>query len=97
MFGFTVEDVLNWQFEIFECTIEVWVDGRIHSNTVQAPRIVIQQNFLELVQQAVNDNKPVRIKLSRMVECFNEWTGETKMREASIAFMNRPYVDKVGV
>lgn len=97
MFEFTVDDVLNGQFDIFECTIEIDVAGNIHRNTVQAPRILIQQDFLQLVQQAVNDNKPVKIKLSRMIECENEWTGEVKLREASIAFMNRSYVDNVGV
>lgn len=95
MFGFTVEDVLNGQFDIFECTIEIWVDGRIYSNTVQAPRALIVQDFLQLVQQVINDSKSVGVKLSIMVECFNEWTGETKMREASIEFMNRPYVDNM--
>jgi len=97
MFGFTVEDILTGQFEIFECTIEIDVAGNIHRNTVQAPRILIQQDFLRLVQQAVNDNKPVKVKLSRMVECENDWTGEVKLREASVAFMNRSYVDNVGV
>lgn len=97
MFGFTVEDILTGQFEIFECTIEIDVAGNIHRNTVQAPRILIQQDFLRLVQQAVNDNKHVKVKLSRMVECENDWTGEVKLREASVAFMNRSYVDNVGV
>ena len=93
MFGFTVEDVFYGQFEIFECTIEVEASGNIYRNIVQAPRALIVQDFLQFVQQAINDSKSVRVKLSMMVECFNEWTGEVKMREASVKFMNKRYVE----
>lgn len=93
MFGFSVEDVLNEQFEIFNCVIEIEVVGQVQVQQVQAPRMVIQQQFMQLVQQAANDSRSVRVKLSRQVECVNEWTGETKMREAGIEFMNKRYVD----
>lgn len=95
MFGFNVEDVLNEQFEIFDCVIEVEVVGQVQVQQIQAPRMIIQQQFLQLVQQAANDSRSVRIKLSRQVECVNEWNGETKMREASIEFMNKRYVDNI--
>lgn len=95
MFGFNVEDVLNEQFEIYDCVIEVEVVGQIQVQQIQAPRIIIQQQFLQLVQQAVNDSRSVRVKLSRQIECENKWTGEIKMREASIAFMNKRYVDNM--
>lgn len=95
MFGFTVEDVLNGQFDIFECSIWVEVSGKIYRNIVQAPRALIVQDFLQLVQRAINDDKSVRVKLSRMVECANDWTGEVKMREASVEFMNKRYVENM--
>lgn len=95
MFGFNVDDILTEQFEVLDCVLEVEVVGQVQRQQIQAPKIIIQQQFLDLVQQAVNDSRSVRIKLSRMVECEDEWTGEIKMREASIQFMNRRYVDNM--
>ena len=96
MFGFSVEDVLNEAFgAIYDCLIEVEVTGQIQKQMIQAPRMVIQQQFLQLVQQAANDSRSVRIKISGQVECCNEWTGEVKMRDSSIEFMNKRYVDNM--
>lgn len=96
MFGFNVEDVLNEAFGgVYDCVIEVEITGQIQTQMIQAPRMMIQQQFLQLVQQAVNDSRSVRVKLSRQVECENEWTGEVKMREASIEFMNKRYVENM--
>ena len=96
MFGFNVEDVLNEAFGgVYDCVIEVEITGQIQTQMIQAPRMMIQQQFLQLVQQAVNDSRSVRVKLSRQVECENEWTGEVKMREASVEFMNKRYVDNM--
>lgn len=96
MFGFNVEDVLNEAFgSIYDCLIEVEITGQVQRQQIQAPSMVIQQQFLQLVQQAVNDSRSVRVKLSRLVECENEWTGEVKMRDLSIEFMNKRYVDNM--
>ena len=86
-------NVFTEQFDVYDCMFEVEVNGVKQMQRVRAPRILIEQQFMSFVQDAASDRRPVKITLSREVECVSDWTGECFVRENSITFKNRYYED----
>lgn len=89
MFG----DMFANQLTMYECSFDVEVDGERQIQQMTAPRIMIEQQFMQLMQNAAQDRRPVRIVLSRDVDCVDKWTGEEFVRECSIEFKNKSYVN----
>lgn len=89
MFGFHMN--FGEQFETFDCVIEVNVNGEVQRSGMSAPRIIIEQQFMSLVQQAAQANAPVIVTLSRNVPVYNEFDGNWIERESSITFSNSYY------
>lgn len=96
MFGFNAGDVGKGCFDVIECTVETDVGGDVRTYRYRNTRKTLQDYFFGFVRRSISDIVPVKIKMYRTVECENEWTGEIKQREASITFMNKAYVDKIG-
>ena len=59
---------------IFDAKIEIYVgDSLVQSDNLQAPQIVIEQNYLRLVQQIVADkSRPMSIKLSVAKDIYDD-------------------------
>lgn len=95
MFGFNINfgGSFDEMFDTFDCIFYVEVDGESRTQKMQAPRIMIEQQFMQLMQDAAGDKRPVRVTLSRDVDCFDKWTSEKFVRECSIEFKNRRYID----
>lgn len=83
----------NDQFEIKVCTFEIDNNGSIQQQMIQAPKMIIVQQFLSLIQQSINANEPVRVKISTMVPIYSDKSGYRDM-ESSIEFKNNAYLDK---
>lgn len=78
--------------EIFNCTLEVKANGETRAISMQAPRPVIEHEFLRLVQDASRLPKPISIKLSRMVPIYSEIDKCWKNIENSITYENPTYL-----
>lgn len=83
----------NDQFEIKACTFEIDNNGSIQQQMIQAPKMIVVQQFLSLIQQTINANEPVRVKISTMVPIYSDKSGYRDM-ESSIEFKNNAYLDK---
>ena len=83
----------NGQLEIKSCAFEIENNGFAQQQTMQAPKMIIVQQFLALIQQAINTNERVRIKMSTMVPVYSDKSGYRDM-ESSIEFKNNLYLDK---
>ena len=95
MFGFNVNfGGMGEQFETFDCMIDIEENGNKQRQRMQAPRIMIQQQFTSLVQQAAQANHPVKVRLSRMSQVYDEFgalayeNGKPLERELYISFSN---------
>ena len=84
------------QMEVFECTFDIEVEDRIQHQTVQAPRVVLEQQFLGLAQQAAKSNKPMRVKMSRQISIYDNFDKKWIVRENSVAFANNAYIKVKG-
>ncbi len=58
---------------------------------MQAPRVLIEQKFLSLVQQAANNPNPISVKLMRKVPIYDNFDDKWIERENSVLFMNHAY------
>lgn len=75
-------------FDFYDCAFKIELVDGIQQNNIQAPRIMIEQQFMSLVQQAAQSSLPVKIILSRIVPVYDEFNGEWIEREVSISFSN---------
>ena len=92
MFGFNVNfGGIDERFETFECMIDIETNGNKQRQRIQAPRIMIEQQFMSLVQQAVQADRPVKVILSRMVPVYDEFNDKWIEIENYIAFENNMY------
>ena len=85
------------QFNIHDVSIEVETDGQVQYHNMQAPEIMIVQQFLSLIQQAVNTNIPVRITMATMVPVYSDKITEYRNMKSTLEFKNDAYLDKVNV
>ncbi len=81
------------QMDIFVCSFEINANGVIHRQTVQAPRVVLEQQFMSLMEQAYHDPNPVMVKMSRPIDIWDPFDKKMIRRENSIVVKNSAYVD----
>lgn len=73
-------------FETFICTFEIEHNGQKSTQTIQAPRMVIEQQILSLAQQAARAAGHIKVKVSRKVPIYDNFKGEWIELENSITF-----------
>lgn len=79
------------QFETYACQLEIEVDGHIQRQTIEAPRMFIEQQFLSLVGQAASSAQPVRIRLSRTEQIWSQYDQRHLPQEYDLEFTNNAY------
>ena len=76
------------EMEMFEVIFEITNGNRKSIQRMQAPRIMIEQQFLQLAEQAYRSTDPIRIVLKREEPIYNNFTNEWVNREYSITYDN---------
>lgn len=80
-------------FNTFECTLEIYQGDDVQTRPVNEPVYAIQQEFLQLIQQAGQIGTPVKIKLFRDDPIWDPFEGRMRDVENSISFMNNAWRD----
>ena len=80
------------QMEIFECTFDIEIENRIQRDVMRAPRAALEQQFISLVEQAAQSDKPIKVKMSRKVPIYDNFDDIWIERENSVAFANNAYI-----
>lgn len=83
---------INQSMEIYACTIEIEQNGNVQRTIIEAPRIMLEQQFINLVEQAANSHNPIRVKISREVPIYNNFNNEWTKIENNIVFENNAYI-----
>lgn len=83
----------NRMMEVFAVTFEVEMNNKIQKQTMQAPRIMLEQQFVSLVQQAYESRVPVRVKMSMTVPIWIQFENRWVDREHSVEFTNQAWQD----
>lgn len=82
--------------DLYDVIFEITEGNNIRKQQMQAPRIIIEQQFLQLMQQAANVQVPVKIKLKRTEQIYDSFDQKFVDRENSITFMNNTYIQLKG-
>ena len=83
-------------FELFNVKFEITEGENIRTQQMQAPQMLIEQQFLQLIQQAMKIQIPIKIKLSRTEQVYDNFDQKFVDRENSITFMNNTYIQLKG-
>lgn len=78
--------------DLYDVIFEITEGDNIRKQQMQAPRIIIEQQFLQLMQQAANVQILVKIKLSQTEQIYDNFDQKFVDRENNITFMNNAYL-----
>ena len=84
----------NEQFEIKECSFDIESNGHTDHQVMQAPKMVIIQQFLSLIQQAINTDIPVRITMATMIPVYSDKIAGYRNMKSMLEFKNNACLDK---
>ena len=82
--------------DLYDVIFEITEGDSVRKQQMQAPQIIIEQQFLQLMQQAANVQIPVKIKLSRTEQIYDNFDQKFIEQENSITFMNNAYTAQRG-
>ena len=82
------------QLEIKECSFDVESNGHTDHQVMQAPKMVIIQQFLSLIQQAVSTDSPARITMTTMVPVWIDKIAGYRNMKSTLEFKNNAYLHK---
>ena len=60
----------------------------VHSQQLSAPPEILQAQFMQLVQQIANKSQPMKIRMVRYENVWNQFDNEWKRLELSVEFKN---------
>lgn len=79
-------------FEMYEVTFETYLENKmVNKQAMQAPKQIIMANFVQLMNQAKNDRRPIKIRLTRQEVILDDFKKE-KVLEHEVAFSNNAMV-----
>lgn len=81
------------QLEMYDVEIDIEVDGQLQHQTISAPKMIIIQQFLSLIQQAINTNQSVCTKMTTYVPVYSERAKEERNLPSTLEFKNNAYLD----
>lgn len=59
--------------DIYDVAIEIYVGNQlVQSDSVSAPRMIVEQNYLQLVNQIIHNQQPMSVKMIRPVDVYDE-------------------------
>lgn len=88
---------INFGFEDFGeqeiYTIEVKMGNQMQRQRLQGVGEMVALQFIQLLEQAGKSNQPVRLKISKEKEIWNQFRQELKNIENYIQFANKKYME----
>lgn len=79
--------------ETFTCTFRVTMPNKVQSFTLDGVRMVLEEQFKLLVNDAARSNVPVKIEMLRKVPIYDAFDNCWIERENSLVFTNKAWND----
>jgi hypothetical protein len=83
---------IPFQMELFDAVFEITQGEQISRQTMQAPREILEANFIQAVNEIAHTNIPTKIKMARIVYIEDTYNKKWIPRENSVTFANNAYV-----
>lgn len=88
---------INFGFEDFGepevYTIEIKMGNQTQKQKLQGAGQMVMLHFMQLLEQTGRSNQPVRLKISKEEEIWNQFRNEMKTIENFIQFANKKYME----
>lgn len=88
---------INFGFEDFGeqeiYTIEIKMGNQMQKQRLQGDSQMVMLQFVQLLEQTAKSNQPVRLKISKEEEIWNQFRQELKNIENYIQFANKKYME----
>lgn len=88
---------INFGFEDFGepeiFTIEVKMGNQVQRQRLQGDSQMVMLQFMQLLEQTAKSNQPVRLKISKEEEIWNQFRKQIKTIENFIQFANKKYME----
>lgn len=88
---------INFGFEDFDeqeiYTIEIKMGNQMQRQRLQGDSQMVMLQFVQLLEQTAKSNQPVRLKISKEEEIWNQFRQELKNIENYIQFANKKYME----
>lgn len=70
-------------------TLEQYVgNALVHSQQLSAPPEILQAQFMQLVQQVASQSQPMKLRMVRYENIWDEFDNEWKKLELDVVFQN---------
>ena len=80
-------------FETHEVTIEVYIEDKLtNRQQMQAPKEILIANFLQTAKQIQADRRPIKIKMIRPEEIWDNFEQRRRVLNNEIALSNNAMV-----
>lgn len=80
-------------FEMYEAAIEVYLEDKIiHNQRLQAPKEILMAQFAQLLQQIVQDKRPMKLKMIVPQVIWDNFEGKQKTLYNDTTFSNNAMV-----
>lgn len=78
-------------------TYEIYIgDQLVNRETIQAPFMIHKSQYLNLIQQVANDNRPMKFKIIKQEIIYDEFEQKQKILNNYIEFSNNAMLSKQG-
>lgn len=75
--------------EPMDVTLEQYIgNALVHSQQLSAPPEILQAQFIQLVQQVASQSQPMKIRMVRYEDIWDEFDSEWKKLELDVMFQN---------
>lgn len=76
-------------YEPITVTLEQYIgNALVHSQQLSAPPEFLQAQFMQLVEQVASQSQPMKIRMVRWEDVWNQFDQEWKRLELDVAFQN---------
>jgi hypothetical protein len=82
---------INFGLDTFLVDFTIEMGTNIQKQTIEAPRFMIEQQFLGYVQQIANDSRPIRVSMSRDDRIWDNFENKWRDFEHKISFCNKAW------
>lgn len=85
--------IIFQEFESFTCDLVIEnPDKKIQEQTITAPKIILEQQFLEIAKRIASAKNPLKVTLKRKVQIWDQFDQKHIEREYSVSFLNNEFV-----
>lgn len=80
-------------FQTYDVTFEVYIEDKlVKKQTMQAPKEILMINFMQTIDQIGNDRRPIKIKMFRQENVWDNFENKEKSLDYKVEFSNNAMI-----